>query len=80
MGYDTKEQITEYEFRATAWTLIRELLGWTVFFVQRREMAQAWADLLDDLATGRSEALAPRQRDSAVDWLVWSGFRPREES
>lgn len=28
LGYDTKEQITGHGFRATARTLIRELLGW----------------------------------------------------
>lgn len=84
MGYDTKEDITGHGFRATARTLIRELLGWdrevierhlahvsdeelggsydrAVFLEQRREMAQAWADLLDDLEAGREVMPMPRE-------------------
>lgn len=84
MGYDTKEQITGHGFRATARTLIRELLGWdrevierhlahvsdeelggsydrAVFLEQRRDMAQAWADLLDDLQAGREVVPVPRE-------------------
>ena len=84
LGYDTKEQITGHGFRATARTLIRELLGWdrevierhlahvsdeelggsydrAIFLEQRREMAQAWADLLDDLEAGREVVPVPRE-------------------
>lgn len=84
MGYDTKEQITGHGFRATARTLIRELLGWdrevierhlahvsdeelggsydrATYLAQRHEMAQAWADLLDDLRAGGDESIATRR-------------------
>jgi len=77
LGYDTKEQITGHGFRATARTLIRELLGAdrevierhlahgsdeelgsaydrATFLSQRRKMIQLWADLLDDLAEGKT--------------------------
>ena len=77
LGYDTKEQITGHGFRATARTLIRELLGCdrevierhlahgsdeelgsaydrATFLSQRRKMIQLWADLLDDLAAGKT--------------------------
>lgn len=76
LGYDTREQITSHGFRATARTLIRELLGWDREIIerhlahvsdeelggsydrathldQRRRMVQMWADLLDDLASGK---------------------------
>ncbi|MBA3594175.1 MAG: integrase arm-type DNA-binding domain-containing protein [Polaromonas sp.] len=35
LGYDTKEQITGHGFRATARTLIRELLGWDREVIER---------------------------------------------
>lgn len=35
LGYDTREQITEHGFRATARTLIRELLGWDREVIER---------------------------------------------
>jgi hypothetical protein len=35
LGYDTKEQITGHGFRATARTLIRELLGWDRDVIER---------------------------------------------
>ncbi|GKS77351.1 integrase arm-type DNA-binding domain-containing protein [Acidovorax sp. SUPP950] len=35
LGYDTKEQITGHGFRATARTLIRELLGWDREIIER---------------------------------------------
>lgn len=35
LGYDTKEQITGHGFRATARTLIRELLGWEREVIER---------------------------------------------
>lgn len=77
LGYDTKEEITGHGFRATARTLIRELLGWdkevierhlahvsdeelggsydrATHLTQRLGMIQVWADLLDDLAAGKS--------------------------
>ncbi|SIR71568.1 hypothetical protein [Pseudacidovorax sp. RU35E] len=77
LGYDRKEQITGHGFRATARTLIRELLGWdreiieqhlahvsdeelgssydrTTHFEQLRRMIRVGADLLDDLADGRT--------------------------
>lgn len=82
LGYDTKEQITGHGFRATARTLIRELLGCdrevierhlahgsgeelgsaydrATFLNQRRKMIQSWADLLDDLAAGKTLAMSP---------------------
>lgn len=86
LGYDTKEQITGHGFRATARTLIRQLLGWdrevierhmahvsdeelgdsydrTTFLDQRRQMIQVWADLLDELAAGKTVVpLAPMRR------------------
>ena len=84
LGYDTREEITGHGFRATARTLIRELLGWdrevierhlahisdeslgdsydrATFLDQRRLMVQAWADLLDDLAEGKTVAPAARR-------------------
>jgi integrase len=74
LGYDTREQMTGHGFRATARTLVRELLGWdrevierhlahtsdeqlgssydrATLLAQRRAMVQAWADLLDKIAT-----------------------------
>ena len=77
LGYDTREEITGHGFRATARTLIRELLGWdrevierhlahvsdeelggsydrTTHLEQRRRMIQGWANLLDELAAGKS--------------------------
>ena len=88
LGYDTKEEITGHGFRATARTLVRELLGWdrevierhlahvsdeelggsydrTTHLQQRRRMIQAWANLLDDLAAGKSEVLSKDLRDTA---------------
>ena len=85
LGYDTREQITGHGFRATARTLIRELLGWdrevierhlahvsdeelggsydrTTHLDQRRRMIQAWADLLDDLAEGKTRTLSADMR------------------
>jgi integrase len=85
LGYDTKEDITGHGFRATARTLVRELLGWdkevierhlahvsdeelggsydrTTHLEQRRKMIQAWANLLDDLAAGKSSPLATDMR------------------
>lgn len=76
LGYSTREQITGHGFRATARTLIRELLGWDREIIerhlahvsdeelggsydrathldQRHRMVQMWADLLDDLASGK---------------------------
>jgi integrase len=76
LGYSTREQITGHGFRATARTLIRELLGWDREIIerhlahvsdeelgasydrathlgQRRRMVQMWANLLDDLASGK---------------------------
>lgn len=35
LGYDTREQITGHGFRATARTLIRELLGWDKEVIER---------------------------------------------
>jgi len=35
LGYDTREQITGHGFRATARTLIRELLGWDREIIER---------------------------------------------
>lgn len=35
LGYDTREQITGHGFRATARTLIRELLGWDREVIER---------------------------------------------
>ena len=35
LGYDTQEQITGHGFRATARTLIRELLGWDREVIER---------------------------------------------
>ena len=35
LGYDTKEQMTGHGFRATARTLIRELLGWDREVIER---------------------------------------------
>jgi len=35
MGYDTREQITGHGFRATARTLVRELLGWDREVIER---------------------------------------------
>lgn len=35
LGYDTKEEITGHGFRATARTLIRELLGWDKEVIER---------------------------------------------
>ena len=81
LGYNTREEITGHGFRATARTLIRELLGWdrevierhlahvsdeelggsydrTTHLDQRRRMIQAWANLLDDLAAGKSGGLS----------------------
>jgi integrase len=75
LGYSTQEDITGHGFRATARTLIRELLhsdadvierhlahvsdeelggsyDRATFLLQRREMVQQWADLLDELAAG----------------------------
>ncbi len=72
LGYDTREQMTGHGFRATARTLVRELLGYdrevierhlahasdeelgssydrATLLTQRREMIQAWADLLDGI-------------------------------
>lgn len=88
LGYDTKEEITGHGFRATARTLVRELLGWdrevierhlahvsdeelggsydrTTHLDQRRRMIQAWANLLDDLAAGKSEVLSKDLRNTA---------------
>ena len=85
LGYDTREQITGHGFRATARTLIRELLGWdrevierhlahvsdeelggsydrTTHLDQRRRMIQAWADLFDDLAEGKTRTLSADMR------------------
>lgn len=99
MGYDTKEQITGHGFRATARTLIRELLGWdrevierhlahvsdeelggsydrTVFLEQRREMAQAWADLLDDLEAGRDVMQCPREERVRITRSAPHSFAP----
>lgn len=79
LGYCTQEDITGHGFRATARTLIRELLHWdadvierhlahvsdeelggsydrATFLVQRREMVQQWADLLDQLAAGNARS------------------------
>ena len=90
LGYDTKEQITGHGFRATARTLIRELLGWdrevierhlahvsdeelggsydrTTHFEQRRRMIQIWANLLDDLADGKSIVPVSDMRHSDPD-------------
>lgn len=81
LGYSTREQITGHGFRATARTLIRELLGWdrevierhlahvsdeelggsydrATHLDQRRRMVQMWADLLDDLASGKKAKTA----------------------
>ncbi len=88
IGYDTREEITGHGFRATARTLIRELLGWdreiierhlahvsdeelggsydrATFLDQRRRMIQLWADLLDDLAAGKSVVLTADLRQPA---------------
>lgn len=85
LGYDTQEQITGHGFRATARTLIRELLGWdrevierhlahvsdeelggsydrATHLEQRRQMVQMWADLLDDLAAGKTVRPAQTHR------------------
>ena len=35
LGYDTKEEITGHGFRATARTLVRELLGWDREVIER---------------------------------------------
>ena len=35
LGYDTQEQITGHGFRATARTLVRELLGWDREVIER---------------------------------------------
>ena len=85
LGYDTREQITGHGFRATARTLIREMLGWDKEVIerhlahvsdeelggsydrathldQRRQMVQAWADLLDQLrVAGSFEQALPGQ-------------------
>lgn len=89
LGYDTREQITGHGFRATARTLIRELLGWdrevierhmahvsdeelggsydrATYLQQRRRMVQAWADLLDDLASGKVVKPAPDVRSRGL--------------
>ena len=86
LGYDTGEEITGHGLRATARTLVRELLGWdrevierhlahvsdeelggsydrTTHFAQPRRMIQVWANLLDDLAAGKSGALLTDMRD-----------------
>lgn len=88
LGYDTKEEITGHGFRATARTLVRELLGWdrevierhlahvsdeelggsydrTTHLDQRRRMVQAWANLLDDLAAGKSQVLLKDLRNAS---------------
>ena len=88
LGYDTREQITGHGFRATARTLIRELLGWdrevierhmahvsdeelgdsydrATFLDQRHQMIQLWANLLDDLAAGKTVPAYVRQVPSA---------------
>jgi hypothetical protein len=93
LGYCTQEDITGHGFRATARTLIRELLRWdadvierhlahvsdeelggsydrATFLVQRREMVQQWADLLDELAAGNVPSVDP-----ALDSPVRAGWR-----
>lgn len=79
LGYDTREQMTGHGFRATARTLVRELLGFdrevierhlahtsdeelggsydrATLLSQRREMIQAWADLLERIEAKRMQA------------------------
>ena len=48
MGYDTKEDITGHGFRATARTLIRELLGWDREVIERH-LGRSEADALADI-------------------------------
>ena len=84
LGY-TNEQISPHGFRATARTILDEILNFPVDWIehqlahavkdangraynrtkhlpQRKQMMQAWADYLDDLANGTSN-VAPFRRD-----------------